>query len=273
MRFLPDSYYSTLAAAHSESPFLSPVKSSHYVNDVAMWLQAAGGDTVLAEVGPGYGEIAVRISMLLERHSIFWAIDICPEFLAHVARRWDGHPSQLRTLTLDITQTPPQEVCLLRRRVDRLVAINVVQDTDLLTTLTLFSRWLRPGGYLWVTILAKETMDLYYSQHPLYDKTQGWYYKPATAGVQLGKRSTGRGDIGYDRILRFYTQGEAQDALALSNYVIMRQRNIAFPASIMSSRWKEMGTREFFRDGIVEALECAGTYVDSYEFVAQCIIA
>ncbi len=264
---VPREYYRVVASINERSPFLSPTKNPAYVRDICDFLTADGSRHV-ADVGPGYGEVVAALGELASADMHVWAIDSCPEFLQLIRRRWTGRAA-LTTLRVDLTDAPPS-IADLHRRIDRLTAINVLQDVDLPRTLELFTTWLRPGGRLLATILAKETTDAIYKRHPLYDAQTGRYYKPTTNGPTLGEYKVGKTRVSYERILQHYTLSQAQRAFAAAGLVIVGQRQIGFRATDMIDRWTEAGTLSAFSQKGLSKLLTAGVYIDAHELIAIC---
>jgi hypothetical protein len=270
MKYVPDDYYSILARENEHSPFLSPSQSPEYAKAVAAWLCGSEAPSpVLVEVGPGYGEIVSMLGPLLRKREELWLVDSCSEFLNISSRRLIGPHSQLKLLQMNIESCDRSKQCLLEGRVHRLAAINVMQDVDATTVLEHFCKWMAAGGCVWLTFLAKETMDIYYSGHPLYDLAAGMYYKPRTASRNfLGKRATTNGLIKYERILRFHTRDSVIQALETLGFTLLSLRDICYSAEDMLSRWQQAGTLQMFSSDALSALWEAGSYTDAYEVVA-----
>jgi hypothetical protein len=209
------------------------------------------------------------LSRVATRRIQVWAIDSCPEFLALARRSWTTR-APLTTLLVDLASPAPQAIAGLYRRLDSLIAINVLQDLDLEKSLAMFAAWLRPGGRLRVTVLAKETMDTVYRDHPLYDRTTGRYYKPLTTCVALGRRIVGETTFPYERVLQYHTVCDARQAFAKAGLHVIEERRIAFPAEDMIARWQETGTLAWFPREALDHLRVAGVYVDAHELSALC---
>jgi hypothetical protein len=265
--YLPHDYYQRLAAEHANSPFLSPSQSAAYNRELAEFL-VADASREIAEIGPGYGELLSCLGVLAAPDVCVWAIDSCPAFLERARQRWTGLAT-LRRMCVDIDSPTARSVAGLVCRLDRLVAINVLQDVDLIRALRLFRLWVKPGGSILVTVLAKETMDAVYRDNPLYDPVLGYFYKPATSSLTLGERAHGATSIPYERILRCYTLAQTRAAFGATGLVILRCRQIGFPLGTMVARWQASGTLSLLSDDVLAALRSSGVYVDAHEILAR----
>jgi SAM-dependent methyltransferase len=265
--YLADKYYPALSASNSTSPFLSPVRDPEYVRDLVVWLIAAGSRRI-GDVGVGYGEVVEALGATVDDDTEVWAIDACIAFLERAQRRWPRR-TPLCVLKHEIAAGAPAR---LAGHFDRLSAINVLQDLDLAVGLCQLSRWLRPGGQLRATVLAKETMDRLYTCTPLYDRDRGLYFKPSSvdgAGA-LGRVESARGPIAYERVLRFYTLETFLHAARGEGLELVEWRPVTQPAAAMLDRWRAGGTlNELSRAGLHDLVQ-AGVYVDSYDVILRC---
>ncbi len=268
-RQLPAGYYGALSGMYERSPFLSPVKDPPYAEHLTRFL-VAGGQRHVAEVGPGYGELLGRVGAVVPSGSHVWAIDSCDEFLARARAAWSGPPDQLSTVQADLEAEASGGT--LERMLDRIVAVNVLQDLELTCGLRTLHRWMRARGRLLVTVLAKETMDLLYVDHPLYDPAAGHYFKPCSSGVVLGQREAAGATIPYERILRFHDAAGLRAAFETVGLEIVSARPVCYSTDAMIARWRAAGTlRELCAEGLMR-LRSSGRYVDSHEIVARCAL-
>lgn len=264
-------YYDKAAYAPDGFKFLSPTALDDWCLAVAQWLCEV--DRV-CEVGPGHGFLAGRVQELSTKSLQYNLIDISQEMLNkalnHVGHNRAGCVSFLAE-RLDIsTETFP---CLKSGTVDRVVAINVLQDIVAQTALLNIRKILAPGGMIWVTFIAKEVQEEFWADDEDYDPEAGcWYksscYHEAKDAKPMGFRLVRGRTKPYFRVLQCYSRSEILALLKSTGFAVCSLEPIAYPVDFVRKRWKSKYHHMRLEEKQLELLERWQCYPDGWSVKA-----
>ncbi len=184
-------YYDTLIEQYQGIlPVISPVKMPRWVSDAANWL--SNGETV-ADIGYGDGTLATKVLTIgNSKIQDLWLIDFARHAMDVVRGRIAERRIEMPPIKIEIK---PWNVEMLSRRIkkpifDRIIAINIIGDTNPAKSLREIFKILKPGGIFRATYYRKETFD------KLWEKELGnSYFEKNGWGVWLTPPSFYKGNL------------------------------------------------------------------------------
>jgi SAM-dependent methyltransferase len=267
-----EQYYDIAGTSNGRFGFLSPVKWPEWLSGATDWMYGA---TNVAEVGCGYGEfVGESIRHCGEYLKTYYLIDISQVMLNQALQRakcFNDHAC-VRPLKKDITIDSILEIA--PNSLEKVVAINVLQDIDALAALTNIHNLLRPEGQLRATFIRRDTQDLFWMKDENYDTSKGCLYNFSSlheeAGIEpLGYVIRNGEQKPFYRVQTYFTKDDVLRMLADSGYELSQMKEINFPLDIVKTRWSS-GYAQITLDKYQEnLLQEWGYFPDAWDVVAM----
>jgi hypothetical protein len=263
-------YYDAIASALGEFTFLSPVLLPAWSAAVCTWIRAG---EVVAELGAGVGDLMTSALIAPTRIKTYWAFDISGEMIASVSRRLD--PGQARLARFIQCDVGADDVGHYTGEgaVDRLIAVNVLQDVSAAILVGNAFRALKVGGQIRATMIRRETHDEFWIEDEGYDEATGRLYTfsrlhESVNAAPLGFMDVRSGSRPFYRVQQFYREDEAMRLFAEAGFVIERLETVAFPIEVVLERWSSKYHRVELTARQIALLDRWGSFPDSYDIVA-----
>jgi ubiquinone/menaquinone biosynthesis C-methylase UbiE len=265
-------YYDVIAATQGAFGFLSPVKWPEWLEATAQWMCQ---ERNVAEIGAGYGELVERCLAIQDTAlSTYYLLDSSQGMLDAAYKRATKHASNVGIVCCKWDASSHNLPPLLRDPIDRVAAINVLQDTDAATVLRNVERLLRTGGLLRATYIRRETQDAFWLEDESYDSTEGKLYNISSLHEAAGLLPVGRlridqQQIPYYRVQKYFAQGDVERLIRESGLSIVSLSVLMLPREIVMKRWSTKAHRLSLNSRQLALLDQWGGFPDSYDVIAE----
>lgn len=233
-------FYDAAANAPAGYNFFSPVALNYWSTELAEWL--CEGKKV-CEIGPGKGALAIKVSEICSKPMQYYMVDISQAMLDMVKAELDKQdktPIQFHYSKGDIESKIPAGID--PQSIDRIAAINVLQDIDIWQALNNMRTMLRPGGMLRATLISKEAQDRFWTHDIDYDTQDGiWYasscFHEECCTEPMGFREISGKKIPFYRMMKCYTREELDIMFRQCGFEVQSIEVIIYPVEYVLARW------------------------------------
>ncbi len=203
----------------------------------------------------------------------YYLIDISQVMLDHAVQRTKGLDvhSCVRPLKKDITIDAIPEIA--PNSLEKVVAINVLQDIDARAALKNIYNLLRPEGQLRATFIRRDTQDSFWVKDENYDTSKGCLYNFSSLHEEAGIQPLGyvvrRGEQKpFYRVQTYFTQDDVLQMLAVAGYELSQMKEINFPLDIVKTRWSSGFAQATLNEDQEKLLQEWGHFPDAWDVVA-----
>ncbi|MBE9116536.1 hypothetical protein IQ249_11560 [Lusitaniella coriacea LEGE 07157] len=270
-----ENYYDTVSLSSDSFSFLSPSNFADWCSKAAKWL--CEGNRI-GEIGIGKGELAQLTVSYADKSLYFILIDLSSEML-NITRQKIEEEENFLVLTkyLKLNISKKQSKHLYYQNLDKLIAVNMLQDTDALESLLNMKLLLRKGGEIRLTFISKETQDVFSEEDNNYDSEQGIWY--ACSSFHEEKKVTPLGyfqdkegkEKPFYRINRFYTRRDACELLKNAGFKVKSVEQVIYPLDYVWQRWKSQYHSMKLTKRQLELLDYWKGYPDGWDIIATLI--
>jgi len=233
-------FYDAAANAPTGYNFFSPVSLDQWCTEMAQWLCEGN---IVCEIGPGKGGLAAKTAKICSRILHYILVDISPAMLGKVKdelEKYDRTPISFDYIPGNIENSVPAGIS--RKSLDRIIAINVLQDVDILKSLRNIRAMLAPGGIFRATLISKEAQDAFWSNAADYDSESGtWYasscYHEESCAEPMGFRLINGEKVPFYRTMKCYTKEEIRAFFSQCGFNVQRIDSIVYPCEYVLQRW------------------------------------
>jgi SAM-dependent methyltransferase len=268
-----EQYYDIAGKSDGRFSFLSPVRWPEWLHRATEWMCEAH---VVAEVGCGYGEFVEHcLQKCGEYLQAYYLIDISQVMLdtAHQRTAQRTAHNRIHRLKKDITINAISEVA--PGSLERVIAINVLQDVDSKAALSNIHRLLQPGGYLRATFIRRDTHDLFWEGDENYDVSKGCLYNFSSlheaAGIPpLGYVLRNGDQKPFYRVQTYFSESRVRELLTETGFVLVSKDEINYPRDMVMQRWSSELFKTVLNEHQKMLLEYWGnTFKDAWDVVAM----
>ncbi|MEG4301760.1 hypothetical protein [Microcoleus sp. D3_18a_C4] len=271
----PEIYYDLAALSSEDFAFLSPINLPDWCLKTAKWLSKSSR---IGEIGVGKGKLACLTIQCASNDLYFALIDISSNML-DVTEKNIGHLKKsfvtTRSFKLDISTKT--EINFLDDKLDKLIAVNVLQDVEINQSLTNMRALLNKGSEIRLTFISKETQDDFLKDDPNYDSSEGIIY--ASSSFHKEKQITPLGffkdkeggEEPFYRINRCYKHDDICNLLEKNSFELKTIEPIIYPTHYLWQRWKSRYYSISLTERQFKLIEDWGGYPDGWDVIATAI--
>jgi len=270
-----EDYYDIAALSPEDFTFLSPSNFPDWCSKTAKWL--CEGKRI-GEIGTGKGELAHLTASYANKELYFLLIDISSKMLDVTCQKVEKLEKSFITIkcfNLDISKKLPK--LLFNHNLDKLIAVNTLQDAEPLNSLLNMKLLLKQGGEIRLTFISKETQDEFSKEDYNYNSLQGIWY--ASSSFHEGKEASPLGYIKdregnekpFYRINRFYTRSDACQLLENAGFKVKSVEPVIYPLDYLWKRWKSRYHSINLTEKQLKLIESWGGYPDGWDIIATAI--
>lgn len=267
-----EDYYDIAALSPENFSFLSPSNFPDWCSKAAKWL--CEGNRI-GEIGTGKGELAYLTANYANKQLYFLLIDISQKMLDVTYQKIEniGKPFiTVKCFNLDIGKDFPSD--LSNQNLDKLIAVNTLQDAEPLKSLSNIKRLLKTGGEIRLTFISKETQDEFSKDDHDYDSEEGIWYASSSfhqekEAIPLGYIQDKEGkERPFYRVNRFYTRNDACQLLEKAGFQVISVEQVIYPLDYLWKRWQSPYHSMNLTEKQLKLIESWGGYPDGWDIIA-----